>query len=676
VNSGKPQAELRLASWRVALAAIALFAVNAAVCLPLFGINYLDEFQSNEGSFITFGRFLAGNWPHAAWFPWYNAGMPFENTYMPLLPALVAILARVTHASPAHLYHILMASAYSAAPAALFLFAAKLAGRLRPGLLAGLAWSLFSPSLLIPSILADSGSAWDVRRLKNIVFYGEGPHNLALCLLPIALLLLARYLDKPGARRFAAAAAGFAVVAASNAFGMVVAAAGAAILFAARGKWNWRELPGIAAVLAAAYLLIGRVLPPSLLRLIETNSQMVGGDYRFTIRAKLLAVAFALAWLVLWLLVRRRGGPLMRFAVLFLACFGGIAVLADRGIGFLPQPMRYHLEMEVGVCLVVGVALDAVFAHMGRIRTRLAAACVLVAAFAGLKDYEYARRLIRPVDVAASVPFRQARWIGEHLPGQRIMVAGENQYWFNLFADNPQLSAGHEPSAPNWIQRVAVYTIYSGQNAGLQDGPISVLWLKAFGCGAVTVPGPRSRDHYHPIVNWGKFDGLLPVVWRDQDDFVYQVPLRSASLAHVVPRGAVVTRPPIHGLDIEGVRSYVAALEDPSIPPAELTWENAGHGRIAAAPARGQVISVQITYDPGWQASVDGRPVAVRPDGLGLMVIEPGREGKCTVDLRFGGGTERTICLVISLAAGILVIGLGFRPARHPQESAGTAGST
>ena len=208
------------------------------------------------------------------------------------------------------------------------------------------------------------------------------------------------------------------------------------------------------------------------------------------------------------------------------------------------------------------------------------------------------------------------------------------------------------------MQLVAVYTIESGQNAGASDGPISILWLKAFGCGAVTVPGPASRDPFHPIANPRKFDGLLPEVWSEGDNSVYQVPLRSASLAHVIPVSAVVARRPIDGLDVGQLRRFVTALEDPSLPLASLAWRDPSRGRIVAGVAPSQTISVQINYDPGWRASRAGQALRIRPDGLGMTIVEPECSGECVVDLEFRGGAERSACLGIALftAAGVLIM--------------------
>ena len=97
---------------RGALLAAALFALNAAICWPLFHADYLDNFQSNEGVFMSLARLLGQHFPHSAWFPWFDAGLPLENAYLPFVPALVALISSVTGASLAHVLHFLEALAY------------------------------------------------------------------------------------------------------------------------------------------------------------------------------------------------------------------------------------------------------------------------------------------------------------------------------------------------------------------------------------------------------------------------------------------------------------------------------------------------------------------------------------------------------------------------------------
>ncbi len=637
-----------------------LFIVNAIICWPLFRFEYLDNFQSNEGVFMAIGRFLQQHFPHTAWFPWLDAGLPIENAYFPLVPALTALTSTAAHCSAARALHVLTALAYCLGPVFLFLFARKLSGRAGPAFAAALLWSVVSLSAVIPKIFAEMGTFAGSRRLQTIVFYGEVPHNFALSLLPLALLVLAGRRGRPPLRSFALSVCAVAVVMLANAFGIVAVAICCALLFLTADRLRWRDLLTPVAILAASYLLICRFLPPSLIELIRTNSQVSGGDYRVTLKTRLAGILFLLVTGGLWLLTRRLKERTLRFAVLAAAVFGGMAALElHGGISFLPQPHRYHLEMEMALCLVAAFVAEPLVRRLPRNVSRvLAVASVFVLAWLIARNCSFRNRFTHPVDIASTVAFRQSRWIGEHLPGQRVFVTGENEFWLNLWADNPQLSAGIESTAPNPMQLVAVYIIDSGQNAGADDGPISVLWLKAFGCGAVTVPGPASRDFFKPVARPHKFDGLLARAWSEDDDSVYLVPRRSTSLAHVIPVSAAIQRRPVHGLDVEPLRPYVLALDDPALPPAPLTWRDPTHGRISTTVAAAQVISVQMNYDPGWRATIEGHPLRIRPDQLGMMIVEPDRQGRCDIDLHFAGGPERAACSIIGLITAGLLLGM------------------
>ena len=630
---------------RVALLAAIIFGLNAALCWPLFRIEYLNDLQSNEGSFISMARFLIEHWPHIAWFPWFNGGTPLENAYFPLVPALVAATAALVRCSPAHAFHFLSALTYCLGPVFLFLFARKVSGLEAPSVAAALAWTLFSPALLVPQIRGDSNVFGTLYRLYLIVHNGETPHDLALGLLPFAWLLLARYWEAPTLRRFAFAALVTAAIMASNAFGMAVITISAVLL--------WLVIDGRAkhfvstcVIFLTAYLLICRLLPPSLLREAVINSQTLEGDSRHGWWVLALLPAMAL----LWLATRRISDPIVRFGLLFTGFFGGVVALRwIAKVAILPVAHRYVLEAETGVCLLASFGLYLLWRRMpGR---SLAFLAIPLLGFVAFKDYRFGHHLIRSIDITQSVAYRESAWIREHLPDQRVMASGDTEFWFNLFTDNPQLAAGHEAGA-NWVERVAVYTIYSGQNAGDQDGPISVLWLKAFGCGAITVPGLASHHESHPLLHPEKFVGQLPLVWHEGADFIYQVPLRSTSLAHVIPSDTLVAARPVHGLDVAQLRRYVEALENPAFPLADIDWQNPEQGSIAANVTRDQVVSLQISYDPGWRANVNGSPVALRSDGLGMIAIDPACAGECMIDLKFDGGIERRICFIL----GILVL--------------------
>ncbi|MGP0071098.1 MAG: hypothetical protein ACLPWF_04095 [Bryobacteraceae bacterium] len=646
---------------RIVAISLGLFALNVLICAPLFRVEYLDQFRSNEGVYMAFGEFLARYWPHMGWFPWSNAGMPFEDTYLPLVAMLVAVVSRIGNCSPAHALHFIAALTYSLAPVFLFLFARALSGRIAPSAWAAALWSLVSPAVIFPRLLNDLGTPWGIRRLQNIVVYGETPHNVALCLLPLSLWLTNRFLDKPTARRFTIAALAAAAVMLTNAFGIVVVSVSTLFLFAARGHHSIARLASICGILFAAYLAICRALPPTLIRLLGTNSQFVAGDYRFTIWTYVWGASFLAFLIALWTVLRRFCSPMVQFAALFSACFGAITFLSFHGVNILPQPERYHIEMEAGICLLAAFLLEPLARRLPqRIAVSCALACIVALGWVAAKDYRFARHVIHPADTEQSPEFTEARWIAANLPGVRVFDATDGQWLFNLFADNPQMSGGHDTSAPNWTQRVAVYTILTGQNAGDRDGPISILWLKVFGCGAIVVPGAASKDYYHSIANPGKFEGRLPLLRRDAGDSIYRVPLLATSLAHVIPKSAAVSRRPIHGLDVDPLLPYVAALDDPAAPPASLSWKDPDHGRILAKMQPSDIVSLQMTYDPGWQARVDGKLAVLNPDQLGFIEIDPPCSGECSIDLVFDGGLERKIALAVSAIAVAALLAMMF----------------
>jgi len=144
-------------------------------------------------------------------------------------------------------------------------------------------------------------------------------------------------------------------------------------------------------------------------------------------------------------------------------------------------------------------------------------------------------------------------------------------------------------------------------------------------------------------------------------DSIYAVSPRSLSLAHVIPASAVVMRRPIHGLDIGPVEAYVAALEDPQYPLASFHWTAMDQAEIRTTATPDQRISVQITYERGWEATANGHAVAIRGDAIGQLVIAPGCDGPCNITLHYTEGNERIATRGMSVAAMLAALLWAFR---------------
>src|SRR5207253_207418 len=142
-----------------------------------------------------------------------HCGMPYRDTYVPLLHLAVAAVASLGHVSAARAYHAVTGVTYALGPPMLFLMALRLGAPRGAAFLSALFYSLFSPSaLLMPEVVRDLGGFWGPRRLQILTVWGEGPHITAMTLLPVAILALENTLDRRTGRAFAAAVVAIALV--------------------------------------------------------------------------------------------------------------------------------------------------------------------------------------------------------------------------------------------------------------------------------------------------------------------------------------------------------------------------------------------------------------------------------------------------------------------------------
>jgi hypothetical protein len=222
----------------------------------------------------------------------------------------------------------------------------------------------------------------------------------------------------------------------------------------------------------------------------------------------------------------------------------------------------------------------------------------------------------------------------------------------NAFSDTPMLTGGFDNGIRNTFLPEVNYQIYAGDRR-----EIMLDWLKAFGCDVVVGGGPESREVFHPYAHPERFAGMQEV-WREGGDAIYAVPRARHSLAHAVRAADLVPqRPPAYYS--APLAHYLAALDDPTLPAAGFRWLSPADAEITADLRPEHLLSVQVTWDPGWHAQVNGEERRAWGDTLGQMVVEPRCGGPCTVRLRFDGGGEMRFARALSgasLGGGVLWI--------------------
>ncbi len=596
---------------------------------------------------------MLDHWRDSSWWPvWYN-GIPGHDSYPPLLHAIVALLAGAERVSPALAHHQFACIVYALAPVGLFFLVRRTTGSEGTAMAAALTASLLSPStLLLHSARIASGGWLGPWRLCVLTVYGDAPHMFGFALIPFAILALDTALRRRRPVYYLVTALLMAAILLTNWLGsMALACSVMAWLLASAESWPavFRFLKtGLIAL--SAYLLACPWIPPGTLRIIASGGKVDEGDFQGDMREFPLRAAVLLLVLIAvkYALNRWKTPVAIQLPIFLLFLPGCVPILSDwTGIAFLPTPHRYVWEMDFAICMLVATLGAALLGRLPRRITWIVLAVALLFGACNLAAYrKYAIAVIHPIDMTKTVEYRTAQWLRLNHPASRVFAIGTVAYWMNNFSDIQQVSGGFDPGTPDPKDRTALKTI--SETASPAE---TLLWLRAFGADFAVVGGPHTRAPFRVFTAPGRFDKIAEKVWSDGDDFIYRIPRRSRSLAHIVRRG-----------DTADMEHFVAASEDASLPTASFSWQTAHSASIEADLPENAVIEVQITYSPGWHAKVNGADRRIEKDPMGLMSIQPACAGQCTVLLTYDGGLEARLTHALAIATLLALIGMCLIP--------------
>jgi len=659
---------------RAGFYALILFWINAYIARDMF-TSWSHHMGSMHGFWTAIAARAGGSWFHATWWPFWEMGAPFEFTYNPLVPGLAAAIAALRGIPPGVGYESAAGLIYILCPLTLFAAAWRLTRSPGTSFAAALAYSLTSiTQIAIPDANFNLKNFWDSRRLFITAVWDDTPHLAALALLPLAILFLARSIQTRRPVYYAATAASIAGCALSSAFGPVIVAMGAVCLLSALGGERRRDNLLLTIGLGAwGWAIAAPFLSPSLIAAIrEANAASQEEGWTLSSCTALAVTAFGFT--VLWhYLPRWTSDWRMRFFALFAWVMSSIP-LVDYWMHdhFLPQPGRYRFEMELALTLALVFAVRPWWQRIPTPVRRAAVLLLLALAAEQIRDYHKAeKRYTFPVDISGTVEYRAATWAQRNYPNIRFFMPGSMAQWTNTFSDIQQFTGESFTLAINQVQQRADTEIAFGGGDIRDEVRKSLAWLKAYGTGAVAIPGRNSQEYWKGVAHPEKFEGVLPVLWREGGVTIYRVPLREFTLAHTVPESAIVRRVPRDPDDTADVERYTAALDDPSLPGTSFDWEGRNRIRIRTTGAPGNVVSVQETYHPGWHATVAGSPRRIFKDGLGLMWLRPGSSGPCEIVMDYDGGWELRLCRWLSwlALAALAIVPLALGRAPKPPEA-------
>jgi len=639
----------------------ALVWLNLYWCREVFFLDHIGQMNSMHGFWMGLARLAGGAWYKPTWWRYSYDGMPFEYTYAPLVPGLIAAISKLTGWPVGRAFGVVAGLVFCFGPVAMFLMAREITRRAGWSFVACVTYCLFAPSQwLAPDQELAVRHLRDARRILLTFVWDDVPHELALALVCIAVLFLARGLKsrKTGSFVWAGITMAFALLA--NAFG---ATAMLIVLLCLLVTWDAGSLTKNAAAVMlcalAAYLAMCPFLPPTLLAVIGRNAgNAVPTAWTWGSTGALAIITGGSG--VLWWLSRRWKYWYLRFFLLLAWIYCSIPILNQWNLHFLPQSERYKVELEAWLVLF-GVFVAAEFLDRSPKAMRVAAALVLLipAAVQVRSHRQFAKAMIRSSDVRETIEFQVADWLRTSMPQARVFAPGTFGQWMNAFTSQQQLGGGSFPTIPSLpIQLPITGLTYLDTRAEVADW--GTVWLTAFGADAIVVPGQNSPEYWKPLFRGPEaFQGTMPLLWRERDTSIYSVPRRQGGLAHVLPQTAVVKNPPRDFFDLAQIRTYVAAIES-AHAVAEWHWTDNNHGHIQTSLVPGDVISLQITYHPGWKAFAGGKAAPITADGLAQMVVHADCRGPCEVDLSYDGGWEGKLTRLLSVIT-ILCVALAVR---------------
>jgi hypothetical protein len=611
-----------------------LFLLATVFLAPYYTHKYTDQWPSIESTFISDARFLVAHWPHPQWQPLWYAGTRFDYIYPPALRYGTAIISKVTGYWTVKAYHFYTIFFYCLGISGVYLLV-RVAGRSRAAaVLAAMATGLMSPCFLFLKDMRHDSGPWVPVRFGVLIRYGEGPHITALCLLPIALAFAWRAMEAKRPGSLALAGVFCAAVVSNNFYG----ASSLAILYPLLLWSFWitrRErrmaFPALAIPLLA-YGLTAFWLVPSYLRITLHNMQYVsekGSTWSILVALATVGIFGFASYKLAGRRPERTWAVFVSGAVVLFA----VNVLGHHFLNFrvMGEPGRLIPELDLVFILGAALLLEWLWRHRGP-WAKVAVAVVLVVTFAATGRYiKASRHIIQPwPDYKSRVEYRVTDWLWKNMPDARVVPSGTVRFWFDTWHDLAQLTGGSEQGLLNPVVYDAMWEIDAGT-----DPQFALLWLKALAVDAMYTPRPNSEEPYKDIQRLERF-ATLPELFNDgQGNSIYGTMRRYAPRVRVVDRARLDSlKRPNGDEDLSQLVPYVDMVENGPDSPATLERQGSDAMLVRARVDAGQSILVQETWDPAWQATVNGRPLPVRKDPLGFMVVDP-PPGDDTVHLVF-----------------------------------------
>lgn len=644
------------------LIAAALFLGNVAINAPLFLPGEHKYRDSIEGGYASMARFLSEHPNPFGWNPLQYKGLPTHDWYLPVLPYTAAAAINVLPFLKAeHVYRLVVVTCLCLGPVTMFLFVLEFVRSRRWALAAALFYTFLSVSYsLFPAVKADQGFTYVPWRVQVLVKYGEGPHNVGLMLLPLALMACWRAACGRRFRQIALAGAALAAVTLTN-WVAAVALAWCCLMMLLAGAMSASEtgflgrrilMASALGYAFAAFWLTPRFIGTTFFNWPTDAFGYKADDHKYWLGAALFLFPLLIAAGIRW-------RPRLYYFGYLLLCLSGFAWVVSLHylwkIDVIPESRRYAIEVEF---FCIAAATEALRYSLTSRHRAWRDAGLVVLGFAlsqgHVAAWTYLSRtwiMLRPAPRSSAIEYQVAERLAAMKPRGRVFVFGGTRFRLNSWFPLAQVGGTFESGLRNRGSLPLLYHIQKGPERPVEERASDALnMLRAAGVEYAAFHGPRSREHWRDVMNPDLVASRLEPVWREGDDAIYRVPY--GGLANFIQAGEIPFGRPV-GKFAGYIAPYVRAMDNADRPRIEVAWE--GNNRILLRTPEvrdGYLITLRVSHDAGWHAVQDGQPVALRADPMGNLLIEPRMsENPAVIRLDFRPPLQQMAGTAVSLIA-------------------------
>lgn len=646
---------------------LGILIINIILIWPLFTSAYTNFLGSYEAVYIAEARFIFNNFPHLTYNSLWHLGFPFYLFYNPLLPYLISGIHAVSHIDFSYIYRLLVGIGYISAPLTLYLFVKYLTRRELPAVIAALAFSTATNffAFISPGILDDLKTYGFIPwKLIGLVVYGQGPHIIALALIPLASLFFLHTLKYPSLKYYIFTGILSALVALTHWPSFILLILMQLILLFSEILLGhtFRKFKTAFFCYLISYGFAAFWLNPSFLH----SSYSLGGPEILSNWVKVIPISFVIVPVLITILFlifdrRPRLQPFQVGFFWFLIPLIFIIAYNNYGKSLVPKPDFLAPELGLTGAVLLGVLATIILIVIFRIlRTKvrprvynvvnLSSYVFIIGIFIFLSSLSFkpAHNLVRGnSNIKETSVYKVAQYIKEQ-GGGRVLAEGESSLWLNVFSDSSQVTGFSELGDSHHFDDLGAKEIFKGEDKDLVSA-----WLSSFNAKYLIIDKNRSQ----------RYEGYLEKDIEIDDWVVFKVPLKNDSIVKIVETEKIDQISFSESISGEEIKNYSSII---SQNQAFITseWPRTNKLNFEVELSDNQGVIIQSTYDKGFSASSNGKFLKVQKGPLDFIYLKPNKSGNVKIELSHHLPTSVYIGYGITALTILIILLLQIKPLR------------